>query len=171
MIKKALLDCLESGEISGGELYHLDDQSLFALLRGKTPCALVEAVQNGRLYSAAVEIPFNETDHACLKDIGGRSSREERLAGEFRRAGVPLGPLDLIIDVPEPVSFETGLFVLDENCSFAESSSAFKTEVLHSFVRTLYTIRIFINHKFAEKVETLPGLCDIIREKDHWLGV
>jgi len=64
--------------------------------------------------------------------------------------------------VPEPVSFETGLFVLDENRNFAESSSAFKTTTLNSFVKTLYTIRIFINPDFCEKVETLPELSAIL---------
>jgi len=170
MIKKALLFCLESGEITGGELYNLDDQSLFTLLKGKSQGFLVEAVWNGKLYSTVAEIPFIEADHACLKEIGRRSFFEELLAGEFRRAGVPLGLGDLIIDVPEPISFETGLYVLDEKRSFAESSSAFKPELLNSFVKTLYTIRIFINHYFAEKVVTLPGLYDIIHRKDKWLA-
>jgi hypothetical protein len=125
-------------------------------------------VWNGGLYSAAAEIPFNDADHACLKDIRGRSRREELLAGEFRSAGVPLGPGDLIIDVPEPISFETGRFVSDENCSFTESSSAFKTPTLLSFVKTLYTIRIFVHSDFSEKIETLSGLYDIIR-KEKWL--
>jgi hypothetical protein len=169
MIKKALINCLESGEIDKEELYNLDDQSLFALLRGKTSFDLVEAVWNGVLYSVFAEIPFNEADHACLKGIRGRSLCEERLAGEFRRAGVSLRPGDLIIDVPEPISFETGLFVLDENCPFTESSSAFKTQTLLSFVKTLYTIRIFIHSDFLEKVETLSELYDIIKAKEAWL--
>jgi len=163
MIKKALLEGMENGEISGEDLYNLDDQSLFFLLKEKkTGSALAQAVQNGKLYSVAAEIPFNQQDHAGLKDIAGRSCHEEQLAGEFRRAGVPLGGNDLIIDVPEPVSFETGLFVFDENRSFAESSSAFKTTTLDSFVKTLYTIRVFINPDFYEKVETLPELSVIL---------
>jgi HD superfamily phosphohydrolase len=163
MIKKALLEGMEKGAIAGEELYNLDDQSLFSLLKEKEPSReLAQAVWNGRLYFTAAEIPFNQQDHAPLKDIAKRSFHEERLAGEFRRAGIPLGDGDLIIDVPEPVSFETGLFVLDENCSFAESSSAFKTTTLDSFVKTLYTIRIFINPDFSEKVETLPELSAIL---------
>jgi uncharacterized protein len=163
MIKKALLEGMEKGVISGEELYNLDDQSLFSLLKGeKNGSALAQAVWNGRLYSTAAEIPFNQQDHAPLRDIAKRSFHEERFAGEFRRAGVPLGDNDLIIDVPEQVSFETGLFVLDEKRSFAESSSAFKTTTLDSFVKTLYTIRIFINPDFFEKVETLPELSAIL---------
>jgi HD superfamily phosphohydrolase len=170
MIKKALLMGLEKGEITGEDLYNLDDQSLFFLLKEKkTGSALAQAVWNGKLYFTAAEIPINKADHASLKDIARRSRNEELLAGEFRRAGVRLGDNDLIIDVPEPVSFETGLFVLDENSSFAESSSAFKTTTLDSFVKTLYTIRIFINPDFCEKVETLPELSAILNTENLWL--
>ena len=181
MIKKALLDGLESGLIKGEELYALDDQGLFALLRERIGGAgagaagsgaarsLAEAVREGRLYAVAAEIPFNEADHACLKDISRRSGYEERLAGEFRRRGVPLGSGDLIIDIPEPVSFETGLFVSDEQCGFTDSSSAFKAQTLNSFVNTLYTIRVFVNPDFCEKVETLPQLSDILRGEKLWL--
>ncbi|MDR2923102.1 MAG: HD domain-containing protein [Treponema sp.] len=170
MIKKALLEGIEKREIAGEELYNLDDQSLFSLLKEKkNGSALAQAVWNGKLYSAAAEIPFNQQVHAPLKDIAKRSLHEEQLAGEFRRAGIPLGDNDLIIDVPEPVSFETGLFVLDENRSFAESSSAFKTTTLDSFVKSLYTIRFFINPDFCEKVETLPKLSAILESEKLWL--
>jgi len=173
MIKKALLKGLESKVIAREELYGLDDQGLFTLLREKTgdgkAHALAEAVWEGKFYAVAAEFPFIEADHACLRDINQRSRYEEQLADEFRRAGIPLGSDDLIIDVPEQVSFETGLFVSDEQCGFAESSSAFKTEILDSFVNTLYIIRIFINADFGKKVETTPGLSAIIKEKKMWL--
>ena len=170
MIKKALLGRLESGLVAGEELYDLDDQSLFTLLRerggGGAPA---EAAWEGRTYATAAEIPFSETDHACLKDICGRSRYEERLAAEFRAAGIPLGAEHLIIDVPEPESFEAGLFVLDEGRCFAESSSAFKAETLDSFVKTLYTIRIFVHPLFEQQVKTLPALYAILFLEKKWL--
>jgi len=169
MIKKALLEGLESKVIAGEELYDLDDQGLFTLLREKTGNTLAEAVWKGNFFTVAAEIPFVEADHACLRDISRRSRYEEQLAEEFRRAGVPLRGGDLIIDVPEQISFETGLFVFDEQCGFAESSSAFKTEILDSFVNTLYIIRIFVNSDFSQKIETTPELSDIIRKDKLWL--
>jgi hypothetical protein len=131
--------------------------------------SLAEAVWNGNFYSVAAEIPFIEADHACLRDIKRRSYHEQLLIEEFRRAGIPLGSDDLIIDVPEPVSFETGLFVSDENCGFTESSSAFKAETLNSFVNTLYTIRIFVNPGFCKKIETTSNLSDILTGEKLWL--
>jgi hypothetical protein len=174
MIKKALLKSLESGIIAGEELYNLDDQGLFTLLRGKisgaNPYFPPESLWNdGRLFVLAAEIPFIEADHACLGNIHNRSRYEEQLAVELCSAGIPLAADDLIIDVPEPVSFETGLYVLDEQRYFGESSSAFKTETLNLFVKTLYSIRIFVNPVFQEKIETLPDLCDILYDKKQWL--
>lgn len=175
MIKKALIKSLESGVLAEEELYNLDDQSLFTLLREKTGdsagSALAGAVWSGRLFTVAAEIPFADEDHACLKDISRRSRYEEQLASAFRSAGISLGSDDLIIDIPEPVSFETGLFVRDEQHCFSESSSAFKAETLNSFVKTLYTIRIFVNPIFGKKVETLPELCNILYIKKQWLNL
>jgi len=169
MVKKALLSALESGGIAGEELYGLDDHSLFALLREKTGSGLAEAVWEGRLHGVAAEIPYVEEDHACLRDISRRSVYESRLASELAPTGAALGPGDLIVDLPEPISFETGLFVLDEGRDFAESTSAFKNETINSFVKTLYTIRIFVAPDFCKMVETSPRLCSILNSAKNWL--
>jgi len=169
MIKKALLGALEAGSMAGEELYDLDDQSLFVLLGRKTGSSLAEAVWKGRPYSVAAEIPYDEADHACLRDISGRSMYENRLADEMRSRGMDPGPGGIIIDLPEPISFETGLYVLDEKCDFAGSTSAFKTETLNSFARTLYTIRVFVEPDFCKKIETAPGLCGILKRAEYWL--
>jgi HD superfamily phosphohydrolase len=169
MIKKALLTGLESRRITGEELYNLDDKSLFYLLQRKSKKTLAQALWNGKLYTVAAEIPFTEADHTCLRDINHRSRYEQQLAEEFRTAGICLGADDIIIDMPEPISFETGLFVLDENRSFADSSSAFKAETLNSFVKTLYVVRIFVNPDFSKKIETIPELSVILGAEGFWL--
>jgi HD superfamily phosphohydrolase len=165
MIKKALFINMESGSIKGEELYNLDDQSLFALLKKKSHFKLAQAVREGRTYSAIAEIPFSETKHSHLGNIAGRSVKEKLLVGEFRSAGIPIDEKDLIIDVPEPLSFETGLYVQDEGNDFSESSSAFKADILNSFIKSLYTIRIFINSKFEEKLKTFSELHAILENE------
>ena len=146
----------------------LDDQSLYLLLREKTGSPLVESVWNGKFYTAAAEIPFNEKKHAGLRDIGKRLLHEKQLSGELRSLGIAIDHNDVIIDVPEKISFETGLYVHDEKRYFAESSSAFRTETLDSFVKTLYTIRIFVNPDFHEIIETHPKLYDILCDEKRW---
>ncbi|MDR0475454.1 MAG: HD domain-containing protein [Treponema sp.] len=166
MVKKALLQSLEAGLVGREELYNLDDQSLFALLQSRANGkgkALAEAVREGRIYVLAAEIPFQEESQAGLRDIRSRSRYEEQLASELRSAGVPLCAEDVIIDVPEPASFETGLFVLDEGGYFADSSSAFKAEMVNAFVQSLYTVRVFVNPLFEQKVKKVQNLHRVLK--------
>lgn len=159
MVKKALISALETGRISGEELYGLDDMSLFTLLKEKADSPLVQAVLEGRVFSPAVEIPAEKVNLSALRDLNYRADKEKQLEAILGIEGV-------IIDIPEPISFETGLFVVDEERQFSESSSAFKTETVNSFVKTLYTVRVFINQQFIEKlkekIKTLPNILDIL---------
>ena len=164
MVKKALINGLESGKISGEDLYNLDDYSLFDLLTKKTGNHLAENVKEGRIFAKAAEIPFNQVDFNAINDIKARPRLEEQIAQELGKAGINIKGEDLIIDVPEPMSFETGLFVVDEKCSFSESSSAFKTETVNSFIQTLYTVRIFINKKYIESLKTFPRIYSILNK-------
>ena len=162
MVKKALINGLNAGIFTNEELYNLDDYSLFGLLGRKTGCHLTESVREGKIYSTAAEIPYEQAKKPGIMDIQIRSQMEKKLTERLNRAGIPLNEDDIIIDIPEPVSLETGLFVADEGCSFSNSSSAFKTETVNSFIKTLYTIRVFINQKYNQKIKTLPDLCDMM---------
>jgi len=170
MVKKTLINGLESGLFTGESLYNLDDTSLFTLLTAKSgqnqekniDTSLIEAVQEGKIFLTAAEISHKNVNLAILKDIKSRSQLEHLLAERLRQKGLEIRGEDLIIDIPEPISFETGLFVSDEGCNFSESSSAFKTEMVEAFIKTLYTIRIYINQKFKERLKTFHKLYDII---------
>jgi hypothetical protein len=164
MVKKALINGLDSGKIIGDELYNLDDTGLFTLLKEKTGDSLVESVSEKRIFALAAEIPHDQADILTLQNIKNRLQLEEKLTMELSRAGFKINKDELIIDVPEPVSFETGLFVVDEKCSFSDSSSAFKTETVNAFIKTLYTIRIFINQKNNDKIKTFPPFYGILNK-------
>jgi HD superfamily phosphohydrolase len=172
MIKKALLGGLESAVIAPEELYNLDDQGLFALMASRSHplFCLADKLREGRFYAVAAEFPYHDAYRGLL-DIGKRSRYEENLAGALWEAGVPIKPEAVIIDVPEPVSFETGLFVRDEARYFAESSSAFGTETVNSFVKTLYTIRVFIDPAHEPEIKALPAFHDILHITKKWLNL
>ena len=170
MVKKALLYGLESKLITGEELYNLDDQGLFNLAKDKISVffKLVDSVKNGRLFITAAEIPFDETIHGKLLTLKGRFDMEESLASELSSLlGKSLGGLSLIIDLPEPVSFESGLFVSDENCFFAASSSAFKRSLVDAFVKSLRIIRVFVDPSYGEKIKQLRE--EILNITKKWL--
>jgi len=168
MIKKALITSLETGNLTGGDLYNLDDTSLFSLLRQKMNkseymySSLIENVHEGKIFNVAAEISPQAVDINAIKEIKNRADFEEKLAEELRNTGIEIKGDDIIIDVPEPVSFETGLYVIDENCSFSDSSSAFKPETVNAFMQTLYTIRIYINQKYKETIKTFPQSYSIL---------
>jgi len=165
MVKKALINSLETGKFSGESLYNLDDTGLFNLFTGKnTTDSLIHAVREGRIFITAAEISYKNVDLTVLRKIKQRSQLEEELACRLRANGLEIMAEDIIIDIPEPISFETGLYVFDENCSFSESSSAFKTETVEAFIQTLYTIRVYFNQKYKESIKTFSDLYCIIKE-------
>ena len=177
MIKKALLGGLEQGIIAGEELYDLDDQSLFSLMesRGKKRGAgalfsLAALARNGRLYSEAAALAFDEDRHRGLRDIALRSRQEKALAEELSAGlSVPVAPEKLIIDLPEPVSFETGLYVSDEERTFSESSSAFKDEMMKTLVKSLHIVRIFVDPDYEVMVKSSLSFQGILRNTEKWL--
>ena len=151
MVKKAILGGLKSQSFSPDELYNLDDQGLFAI-SGRLSSSLknlVDSVRNGRLYSAVIEIPFDENAHRELSDLTLRAEAEAGIAEE-------LGSKDsIIIDIPENISFESGLFVRDENLLFSESTSAFKKDLIDRFVKSLRIVRVFIEPGFEREYPAL----------------
>lgn len=149
MMKKAVVAGLDDGVIAPEELYGLDDDGLFSLLAAR-PCpafALAKELREGRLFRVVAEGSFDRSLalHEAAASIEGRAALEAGLAEELSAAsGATLGPLDVVVDVPEPVSFETSLYVLDEGRPFAESSTVFVPEVVASFGKALRVIRICV---------------------------
>jgi len=166
MIKKALINGLESGKLSGEDLYDLDDMSLFTLLGHKSSACshsnLVESVHEGRIFATAAEFSLDQVKKDAFSAIGSRAQHEEKIAAQLRKEGLEITGEDIIIDIPEPASFETGLYVTDEECNFRSSSSAFTVETVNAFINTLYTIRIFINQKYKETIKTFPQIYSIL---------
>jgi HD superfamily phosphohydrolase len=163
MVKKALIKGLELGNLSGEDLYNLDDMSLFMLLDQKIGGSLVESIRESRIYATAAEISPEQVNIKNVLAIGSRAQFEEQLAEKLRKTGQKINGEDIIIDIPEPVSFETGLYVSDEKAGFSSSSSAFKEETVNAFIKTLYNVRIFINQKYVESLKTFTGAYSIIQ--------
>jgi HD superfamily phosphohydrolase len=163
MIKKALLGGLRDGAIVRDELYDLDDQGLFALMakRGHPLFQLAKMVRDGRFYVSAAEFPYQAAECQKVLDIQNRFYHEETLARELSQTlGHRILPEELIIDVPEPISFETGLYVTDESCDFSDSSSVFGPEMVEDFKKSLRIIRIFV-----DPVHEIPqGIVHILKK-------
>jgi len=167
MVKKALINGIDSGKLANEDLYGLEDTSLFTLLDQKIGSPLTESIREGRIFFTAAEFSHEIVDFQSIRGIKNRGVYEENLAKKLRKAGLEISGEDIIIDIPEPVSFETGLYVLDEERNFSSSSSAFRQETINAFINTLYSIRIFINQKFKETIKTISNYYSILNP-ENW---
>jgi HD superfamily phosphohydrolase len=176
MIKTAVLAGLRDGVFSEEALYNLDDQGLFGLLaEGAHPrFSLARRVRDGQFYAVAAEFPFVEADHRDLADIRARSRYEEAFAAELsdalgRKGAAAIGPGELIIDIPEPVTFETGLYVYDEGCYFTEGSGIFSADTVAGFIKSLRIVRIFIDPIYENNVQFNKGVSAVLQNRKNWL--
>ncbi|MDR0387939.1 MAG: HD domain-containing protein [Treponema sp.] len=176
MIKTAVLAGLRDGIFSEEALYNLDDQGLFCLLAegGHPRFSLARQVRDGRFYAVVAEFPFVEAEHENLTDITARFRYEEALAAKL--SGLPewagnraIGPGELIIDIPEPVSFETGLYVRDEGRYFTESSGVFSAGMVEDFIESLRIIRIFVDPVHETGLQFLNKSPDVLYNYKNWL--
>jgi HD superfamily phosphohydrolase len=158
MVKKAVSAGLASGALAPEELYGLDDEGLFSLLAGREhpAFALAAAARQARFHSIVAEFPFDpdKKEHRALASPEGRAVREETLAADLSlRIGARVDPMELVVDLPEPISFETGLFIADQGVPFEQSSTVFRAPVVESFSRSLRVVRICAPESFAAAIE------------------
>jgi HD superfamily phosphohydrolase len=136
LMKKALHSAITKKILAPEELYQLDDFSVFTLLESRKDfteyqCAL--AVKENKLYKTIIEVPFDENNplHIKLEDLTYRSEYENELAGELR-----VEKCDLLIDVPERISFESSLLI--------PGFTVFSEETVQDFTKNLRKIRVAV---------------------------
>ncbi|GMO60103.1 MAG: HD domain-containing protein [Termitinemataceae bacterium] len=154
MIKKAIYCGINDKIIEPKELYQLDDMELFALFRErslKTPIfELGNMVRSGNIYKKVAEFNYKDVENHGLSDIKTRTNMENDLALKYSKiTGKKIDGNQIIIDVPDSISFETKLFVRGPNCFFDESSSVFKKSTVKSFADTLRMVRVFASPQIA----------------------
>jgi HD superfamily phosphohydrolase len=149
MIKKAVALAMEAGELEPRELYGLDDRQFFALAERRSfpPLQLLQRVARRQLYKQVASFPFNPADPgaAALERLPERLERERVIAREVTRSvGRTIEPQEVLIDIPEPISFEIDLPVLDPAGSrpFSSSDSVFSAGVVQGFARSLRRVTL-----------------------------
>ncbi len=106
--------------------------------------------------------PLDPEDPACarLTALPARLAAEQAIAREASHAlGRPVPAWHLIIDIPEPISFEIDLPVLDagESRPFAETDSVFTEATVRGFGRSLRRVSLFAEAD-AELIAALERL-------------
>ena len=157
MMKKTLFSALKNDKISAEQLYSLFDESLFETIEKsykKSPevwhCG--KQILDKKFYSVILEIPFDEKNqnHQSLENLENRSKLEEKIAIECG-----CKDFQVLIDIPEKISFESDLWIKDEKAEFSKSSTVFTPETVKSFTEKLRFIR------FAFDTDILNSKTDI----------
>ena len=152
MIKKAVITGLLDGSIANEDLYGLDDNRFFSRYTEAfhPVMKLIDMVNDRRLYKCVYETPFQPENklHSDLTDLEYRLDYEKQKTRE-------LGCSDLIIDIPEPISFEINLPVIDGGrvSSYIDSDSVFSGPVVRGFTRSLRKVRLYVPEDQVGKVK------------------
>ncbi|MBN2531934.1 MAG: HD domain-containing protein [Spirochaetales bacterium] len=132
MVKKALLLAMLEGIITPEQLYDLNDYTLFSLADtiNFKPLELLSFVSNRTLYKQVYYMPFDPANksHILLQNLDFRISRENRIAKEITKiTGSPVNTEDIIIDIPEDISFEIDVPIRTTLLNYNWSSTKLNT--------------------------------------------
>ncbi len=165
MMKKALFAALNKNIIIAEELYNLADQEIFYLLNERYSKAkatrfsefvCAQELEKQRVYKTILEVPFNTQNekHLALENLTIRAEKEQEIADLLQ-----CDYSEIILDIPERITFESDLMIRDLHTKFSESPTVFSQNTVNSFVSTLRKIRIgihlkkaTINNKVIEKI-------------------
>jgi HD superfamily phosphohydrolase len=159
MIKKAVFQALQEGVIVPDNLYGLDDEDFFRTVANNSfpPFALVRRVASRSLFKTVVEVPFDDERHGKLEALEDREKFEDETARRASRvSGIRLTAGDVLIDIPEKISFEIGLPVLHPEgrvVEYAAAGSVFTPPVVEGFTKTLRVLRVALPPDAAARIE------------------
>ena len=151
MIKEALLSALRDGDLQEGDLYGLDDNSFFRLAQTiRNPAfALLCYVGEGKLLTVKEEHPFDENNPFDLNasSMEGRMRAEDDLFRVLSPRYPALRRWEVVIDIPEPVSFDATMPILrndDSLSDFATEDRLFSSDVGRTFSSCLRFTRVYL---------------------------
>lgn len=153
MIKKALFLAVENNIFPREKLYHLTDTSFLQLLASYQypPLELIGEVFSRQLYKQVALFPFDphNRSHSELEDLSTCRKKEAAFSRELQvMAKRPVGEHDVIIDLPERISFEIDLPIAlpDGLVSFKHAGSVFRPETVTAFTESLRYIRVYVRN-------------------------
>ena len=164
MIKKAVLLGLSQGDLTSSELYNLDDAGFYKALstREMDYYTLAERVFKRQLLKTVWETPFDSRDHGAAEDLNSRLEFESCIAEKLRSLfGMKIKDWEVILDIPEPISFEVELKIHRSGkfIPFSGSGSVFSAAIVEDFTANLRKTRLFLPAVSDSRViAVLPGL-------------
>jgi hypothetical protein len=148
---------MEEGVLEPGELYWLDDEEFFSRFPGQryAPFELISRVACRSLYKTAYETAYDPDRHASYLSLSSRLAECERIAASLsRHLASTVAPWEILVDIPEPISFEVELPIIDGERSvpFTGSGSVFSRPVVDGFSASMRMLRVFTPAALVQKV-------------------
>ena len=146
MMKKFLFEAVSSGEITFPRLYSMDDNEIknFVIESKEEYASIGKDLFSGNIYPVVYEKKV--LSPLKIENLEERKKVETELALKLRAKGFDCNYNDIIIDIPENISFEADLYVKDEGCFFPESSTVFTKEIIKEFTNSLRKVRIAVKN-------------------------
>lgn len=153
MIKKALITAYLEKAIEFEDLYYLDDEEfnskMEALSDKSEALSLVKRVKEGDLLKEKAVFPFNENGviEKTGKDPIKRTAIEKKLYEKLKESYSDLKEYEVIIDIPEPINFETTIKISKADDSAAdldEDMLIFTRGISKEFSKHLRKVRLFM---------------------------
>ena len=166
MIKKALSRALLQGTIKYDDLYYLDDNEFNELClshSGETPSlVLVDRVEHNDLLERKAEKEYTEGGkiECAARNPETKEEMEKAIWERLRSVYPSLEEWEVIIDIPEPISFESHIALLDEDASvrdIEEDDMVFTGEVSHLFQKCLRRVALYLP-QYIEKKDATTAL-------------
>ena len=151
MMKKTLFAALSANQLKDKDLYDLTDNQLVTLVDSKTDDEIWHCAKKlfeKKLYQIVFEADFYPDNpiHVKMQDLQYRTKVEKEIARHFN-----MNNCSLLIDIPEKISFESNIWINDENCEFSKSPTVFSEYTVKSFTEKLRKIRIAIDGSVFER--------------------
>ncbi len=165
MIKKALTKALIDGTIDYDDLYYLDDNEFNTLclsrIEGTPSLVLVDMVEHNYLLErkAVKEFVKEGRIERASHSIKEKEEMERSLFFALKRDYPLLEEWEVIIDIPEPINFESHILVIGSDGVMREilnEDMVFTGEVSDLFQKSLRKVALYlpsyVESKAAEKV-------------------
>lgn len=158
MIKKAIYMGLLNNIIKPEDLYDLDDFEFLEKMKKLSypPFKIIELGSLKQLYKTVYSLPFDDENnfHHKLENLDFRYENELKIVSALnKRFNINIIPEQIIIDIPEKITFEIDLSIIKgkSEITYTDSSSVFNESTIKGFCSTLRHISILADSKIADK--------------------
>lgn len=154
LIKKGLITALNGGMLTPESLYRQTDASFFAAVTdSRFPLhRFFTDIFDGRFYRCVAEKRFSELPHPELTslELRNRFERETAAALGFPETDTQL---PLVLDIPEPIRFETEITLFDRNHRIRNGNpSIFDAGSSSRFSDCLRQVRLFVHPDYSDRL-------------------